>query len=261
MTSHLLVVVALGQERRTLRSCLRPARRRRLDGFPAVFGQHGRQPVVLMQSGLGAERARQAVLTAARRLPLHSVWSVGFAGGLIDGLRPGDLVCPTCVLEQDGRRAEHIASPASAPSLVCAAIREAGIAGHVGRLLTTAAPLRTPEAKRAAHGGTGAVAVDMEAAGVAAAARELRLPWCAIKAILDPVALALPPALAACTTPGGRLCWRGLLAFLLAGREERSILPQMARAAGQARRALRRGIPAALTAWAALTTPPLSSRM
>jgi hypothetical protein len=122
-------------------------------------------------------------------------------------------------------------------------------------LLTVTAPIRTPEAKRLAAGRTGAVAVDMEACGVARAAAELGIPWLALKAVLDPLEESLPPWLFRCSSPAGNLRWRGILAALLRGRSARRTLDGLRRSARLAGGGLTRGLAPALQAWARLDAP------
>ena len=258
MTPATALVVALAEERRILQPCLRAARRDRLGGHPIVYGRLAERDVILVQAGIGFVSARDAVLRVSRRFELMGAWSLGFAGGLTELLGPGDLVCPTAILpEAPGARE----APMDAGAPVAAALRTAGLRAHTGTLITVRAPLRTPEAKRAAHRKTGAVVVDMEAAGVLAATRDLGIPVFALKAILDPVGDALPEFLAGCTTPSGDLRWRGLLAAILGPRGHRRSLAGLRRGAREARQSLRQGLTVAFPAWVALTAPGLSSTM
>jgi hypothetical protein len=133
---------------------------------------------------------------------------------------------------------------------VVAAISSSGLPFADGSLLSVDSPLRTPEAKRAAHRRTAAVAVDMEAAGVAEAAESLGIPWLAIKAIADTVDESLPEFLAGCTTPRGDLRWRGVLLSLGIGSRRRA-LHRLGRASRLASLTLRRGLGVALDAWVA----------
>jgi nucleoside phosphorylase len=235
------MVVALGEERRALQPSLDSPLHWWAGEFHAVSGRSGEQPVVLIQAGIGRERARRALLGAARWFEFRAAWSLGFAGGLAEPLRPGDLVCPPTVLLDDGGSGTSFpAGPDRAA--VRAALATAGVACHEGDLLTVDAPLRTVQGKREAHRRTGAVAVDMEAAGLAVAARELGIPWLAIKAIVDGVEDALPAFLADCTTPEGEIRWRGLLAGLLGSGERRRALWGLVRATRQAGLGLRRAL-------------------
>ena len=241
------LVVALSQERRALQRVLCSPRRARAEDFPLLRGELAGRPVLLIQAGIGRDRAGRALLTASRRFSFRAAWSVGFAGGLVDGLGPGDLVVPSVVLDDDRLAGRPVAS-ASGQEAVRAALAAAGIVSHGGSLLTVDGPLRTPETKRAAHRRTGAVAVDMEAAGVAEAAETLGIPWLVIKAVVDPVDEALPGFLSGCTTCRGDLRWRGLLWSLAAGSRRRALC-RLARASRLAALALRRGLEAAVPAW------------
>ncbi len=241
------LVVALSQERRALQRVLCSPRRARVEDFPLFRGELAGRPVLLIQAGIGRERAGRALLSASRRFSLRAAWSLGFAGALVDGLGPGDLVVSSVVLDDDRLAGGSVAS-ASGQEAVRAALAAAGIVSHGGSLLSVDAPLRTPETKRAAHGRAGAVAVDMEAAGVAEAAETLGIPWLAIKAVVDAVDEALPAFLSGCTTCRGDLRWRGMLWSLAVG-SRRRVLRRLARASRLAALALRRGLEAAVPAW------------
>jgi nucleoside phosphorylase len=248
MDRHVALVVALSQERRALQRLVTSVRPERVGEFRLVVGARMGQGVILVQAGIGRERARRALLAASHRFLLDAAWSLGFAGGLIDAVSPGHLVCPAVVLKDDGLQGESLeAIPAQAA--VSAALADAGISTHTGSLLTVDAPLRAEMVKRAAHQRTGAMAVDMEAAGVAEAARDLQLPWLAIKAVVDPVTEPLPDFLARCTTARGNLRWRGVLWSCLVGGERRRTLRRLRRAGRQASLALAKGLDVALRAW------------
>jgi nucleoside phosphorylase len=249
MTSPVILLVALAEERRALQGCLLDRRGGVLDDRPLVQGRLADRDVLLLQGGIGRDRARASVLAAARRFRPQAVWSLGFAGGLTDRLRPGDLIYPAGLLDD--------AAPDALPlplaphhAAVSAALRGASLPVDTGLLLTVDAPLGTPEAKRAAHLRTGAVAVDMEAAGAAAAAQDLGIPWAALKAIVDPVEVPLAPILAKCVTPQGALNRAGLLAAALGGLPTWRALIRMGWASRRAGRNLCRGLETAFSAWA-----------
>jgi adenosylhomocysteine nucleosidase len=73
-----------------------------------------------------------------------------------------------------------------------------------GTLLSSAVAIADVAAKAAAFAETGAVAVDMESAGVAQIAASKRLPFVAVRAIVDTAGDTLPPAVTAAGT-GGRV--------------------------------------------------------
>lgn len=242
MDRPVALVVALATERRALERRLAAPQVRRLGGLRLILGAIADQTVVLIQAGVGAARARSALVTAAREFPFRTAWSLGFAGGLADDLTPGDLICPSVVLLDDGRQGKAFA--AAAPH------GEIGLALHAasaGPLLTVETPLRTAHAKRTARERTGAVAVDMEAAGVAAAAQDLAIPWLAIKSVLDDARDPLPEFLAGCLTPAGNLRCRTLLWSLLFG-ERRRVFGRLRQKAGLATLSLKRSLDLAMRA-------------
>jgi adenosylhomocysteine nucleosidase len=71
-----------------------------------------------------------------------------------------------------------------------------------GRLLTSAAPIDAIAAKAHLFLETGAVAVDMESAGVAAVAARHGLPFIAVRVIADAAGDALPQAVVAASREG-----------------------------------------------------------
>ncbi len=250
--SPILLVVALAAERHALRGSLRAGRSGTLGNRPFVRGTLAGRDVLLVQAGIGRERARQAVMAAARTFGARAVWSLGFAGGLADTLRPGDLVCPSAVLD-DGKPAEAPMAADASHAAMCAALRRAQLPVASGTLITVEAALRTPEAKRAAHRRSGAVAVEMEAAGVAQAAQDLGIPWAVLKVVVDAVGDPLPSSLARCTSPDGDLRWRGLLAGALEGRRFWRPLFRLGRASRVAGRTLWQGFEVAFGTWVVLT--------
>ncbi|HYL81534.1 MAG TPA: hypothetical protein VEU07_12020 [Candidatus Acidoferrum sp.] len=242
MDRPVALVVALATERWALERLLVAPRVRRLGGLRLAQGTIAGQSVVLIQSGVGATRARSALLKVAREFHFRAAWSLGLAGGLADDLGPGDLICPAVVLLDDGRQGQALA-----PTAPLATIGAALQGASSGPLLTVEAPLQTVQAKRHARERTGAVAVDMEAAGVAAAARDLEIPWLAIKAVADDAREGLPAFLAGCMTPAGDLRWRGLLWSCLYG-ERRQVFRRLRREAGLATLSLKRHLDVALRA-------------
>lgn len=141
---------------------------------------------LVVQSGPGAARAaaaaRHAIDAGAQLLV-----SWGLAGGLGVGVAPGTVIAPRRVFAE-GEEPLPV-DPVWHSRL---ALLAADFGVHRGDLLTVAEPLESPAAKRAAAEATNAVAVDMESAGIAAAAARARLPFVALRVIVDGVDDALP---------------------------------------------------------------------
>jgi adenosylhomocysteine nucleosidase len=128
-----------------------------------------------------SERAIERVLGAGATALL----SFGIAGGLAPGLRPGTLVMADRVIGDSGD---------SAPPTCLA--RDSGRAFNIvlGAVFGATAPVGSALAKRAIFERTGALAVDLESALVAAAASRARLPYAVLRAIADPAERDLPNA-------------------------------------------------------------------
>ena len=145
---------------------------------------------LVVQSGPGAARAAAA---AGRAIDAGAqlLVSWGLAGGLGVGVAPGTVIAPRRILAE-GQEPLPV-DPVWHSRL---ALLAADLGVHRGDLLTVAEPIESPAAKRAAAEATDAVAVDMESAGIANAAARARLPFVALRVVVDGVDDALPPGAA-----------------------------------------------------------------
>jgi adenosylhomocysteine nucleosidase len=139
-------------------------------------------------SGMGPHNA----MRAAERLLACGIARLanwGVAGALDATLSAGDVLIP------DRIRYTHddpgFATDAAASARLVAALSTA-LRVRRGALWSTPQPVATPSEKRALAERSGAIAVDMEAAPVAAVALRAKLPFVAVKAICDPAARELP---------------------------------------------------------------------
>ena len=142
---------------------------------------------LVVQSGPGSARAAdgaQGAIDSGAGLLV----SWGLAGGLGAAVAPGTVVLPRRVREQG---AEPLRVDAAWHARLSALARELVL--EQGDLLTAPAALESPAAKRAAAAATHAVAVDMESAAVAAVAARARVPFVALRVVVDGLDDALPP--------------------------------------------------------------------
>jgi hypothetical protein len=120
------------------------------------------------------------------------------AGGLDPALAAGTLVLPWEVVTPEGTRYltahDWREGTSSAIATICP------VCG--GRLLTSHEALCSVAAKTLAFRHTAAVAVDMESSAVAAVAAEARLPFLAVRAIVDTAREAVPQAALSAAAPG-----------------------------------------------------------
>lgn len=185
----------------------------------------------VVRSGTGPERARRATerLLAAGCTRLL-VW--GCAGGLDPALAPGALLLADAVVAPDLRR--DALDPEWRRTL--AARLPAGLAAQAGAIASVAAPVAAAAAKRALRERTGAAAVDMEAAAVAAVCRARDVPCAVLRAVADPAERALPALVVAAA--GARFVAPHIVGGLVRRPRELSAVAGLARDFGRARRSL-----------------------
>ena len=138
-------------------------------------------------------------------------------------LRPGDLLQPSRVLADDDAWDADLA--------LLGGMTPGSLWGG-GTVLATAAD------KAALHRRSGAVAVDLESAAVARAARRHGLPFAVVRAVCDPAERDLPPAALVALDPAGRIGLMGVLASVLAHPRQLPALLALGADAARARRAL-----------------------
>jgi len=140
------------------------------DAAKQRFYRSGDGRAVLVCAGTGAEQAYEAAKALVERYAVKTLVSIGYAGSCVEELRPGAVVVPARVVEAASKR-EHLCTPGEGTAAQGTVVSIRGLAGA--------------EAKREARLHHGALAVEMEAAGVAAAAAKCGTGFAVIKAISD----------------------------------------------------------------------------
>jgi adenosylhomocysteine nucleosidase len=215
------VVAALAAEARALG----PAVRRMGDV------SHLRNGTLLAVSGMGAAAAETASLKLVEA-GASALMSFGLAGGLDPALPAGSMIFPSEVISRDGTGLftemnwrDRLSAAVEGLGPVCA-----------GKLLTSVNAIYAVAEKAAAFRDTGAVAVDMESLAVAQVAAAHRLPFVAVRVIVDTAADELPRAVVTASSSGQVRIWRLLGAIAVAPAE----LGALIRLAGRYRTATRR---------------------
>jgi adenosylhomocysteine nucleosidase len=218
------VVVALAAEARAWSPA--PAR-----GLPFTTLDDG---TLLAVSGVGY---RAAASTAALLLDagVDGLISLGLAGGLDPALRAGCLLLPDAVSSADG---PDVIADALWRARVIRTLPPSQTAAN-GRLWTSLTPVLTVEAKRRLYADSGALAVDMEGMAVGRIASGARMPFLAVKVLVDTALDALPRA-AMAVDHTGRVRAGQLAGTLLRHPGEIIALMRLARRYYPAQRTLRR---------------------
>ena len=188
--THLGIVVAMTTEARSLAG-------QAVAKHPSFHPPEG---VSIEISGVGP---RQAHLASSKLLEngAKALASWGSAGGLVSEVFPGSLVLPRNILAANGT--VYQADSHWHERLVRRLKGQMDL--HTGPLTESKAVLTSPSEKMALFHRTGAVAVDMESAAVAAAAHQAGVPFVAIRAIADPVGLTVPQVVLTAADGFGRL--------------------------------------------------------
>lgn len=156
-----------------VRSLLRRQNDVERDGSVYSFWLRG-EPVRLAIAGMGAENSCRAARELLECGKVRGLVTLGFAGALADSLALGEILIADQVLDQQSR--ERFDCDGELFPL-------GGV--RCGSLLSVPEVIASAVEKRRLAREWGAIAADMESAGVACAAAQAGVPFCAIKAITD----------------------------------------------------------------------------
>jgi adenosylhomocysteine nucleosidase len=134
--------------------------------------------VLVVISGIGRNNAELAARTAIDRFQPSLLMSVGLAGALIRSLKVGNVFTPSVVVDA-----------ADGAEFRCSADKDR-VSGGV---LVSSAEVAGAQAKQKLVSRFHALVVDMEAAGVARAARQGNIGFRCVKTISDEADFTMPP--------------------------------------------------------------------
>src|SRR5262249_3248732 len=146
MAGHTAIITACAHESALVRRRLRSRGQTASTAGRVWQGGWHNQRVVLLQCGMGPERATQAALWLSPHDQLAGVLSVGFAGGLQADLAPGDALLITSLrpLRDTPTRVSGDADVVLRPDarlahIAAMAVAQAALVSHTGTLLSTTA--------------------------------------------------------------------------------------------------------------------------
>lgn len=190
MDKTICIIGALKEEISGIKGQMAVADSLRFGRAQAFSGSWQGKKTLLLLSGIGKLRARDALSEACARFSLSMVISIGFAGGLHPDLREGDLVIADRIYDGDKVAADSqtVWSLGISETLIDKVIAKCpGTPSHRGGLLTVDEAVCKPEEKRDLGNRYPVIAVDMETAGLFASAREKHLPFLSVRSITDTV--------------------------------------------------------------------------
>jgi adenosylhomocysteine nucleosidase len=183
------------------------------------LGKFKKRETLLVQTGMGKERAENATQFALERYPVTAIISLGFAGGLAPELRIGDVVvCSTLLCapgtEQKEEKLEPLAPDANLLSLASQGTEDKATRFCLGTGVTVlqldSDRQKMQELSETFH----AHIVDMESYWIARIASAQQIPFIAIRSISDNIGSSVQP-FDQILASDGRLLWRkAALCFL-----------------------------------------------
>lgn len=163
------------------------------NGCTLISGQFAQRDILLVQMGIGKERAQAAAGFMLKKYPISTIINIGFGGALNHDLEIGDLILCRKIQSTNGMPSKR--SFYSDRNLIDLALR--ALAGQseilVGSCVTVKNLLTKPDEKAALGNLTQADVVDMESYWIAEIASERGLNFLAARAISDTSTDRLPP--------------------------------------------------------------------
>jgi adenosylhomocysteine nucleosidase len=185
MSDTIGLIVAMKMEGRPLLRLLGPGRRHRISGFPARLFSLPDAECVLVESGMGIQRATAAARALVKAFMPRALISFGIAGAVEKELRIGDVIVAVQVAAfgKDGTSPALNLDPISVPAreAVQRVLETRGARLYTGTAMTTpgAQPTRV-QLQAWAH-----PVLEMETMGIARVARENGTPLLSIRSISD----------------------------------------------------------------------------
>ena len=204
------IVTACQSEAALVRRCLHLQYRDTTPAGRLWSGDAYGQDIVLLRSGMGAERATHAATWLVQHYALHGLLSVGFAGGLQAALATGDTLLPQQVLswsgDLEGESAIKTASlytDAGLARLATLSANQAHLRQHQGTLLTVPEVLLHATTKQHLGQRSGALAADMESYSIGQVAVAHAIPFMPLRTIFDTCDDDIPLPVGKCISADG----------------------------------------------------------
>lgn len=156
-------------------------------------GKYRKQEVLLVETGLGKERAETAGEFALEHYPVSAIVSLGFAGALTSKVAVGDIIlcARLCCSQETPLGAGY--SDAGLLSVATQALRGKKLCFQQGNSVTVVTPISEPKQRQTLGGAFKAEVADMEAYWLARLAQSRRIPFLGVRAISDTLEDNLSP--------------------------------------------------------------------
>ncbi|MEE8321693.1 MAG: hypothetical protein V3R68_07635 [Gammaproteobacteria bacterium] len=189
--------------------------------------------LIVMVTGTGSDRASTGA-TKLLAFDVQSLVSWGIAGALDISLRTGDVIIPETIIHAS----QTFVTKPDWRQRLCHNMQKNNIRVSSGTIAETDEILTSPETKTHVYNTTGAVAVDMESAAIAAVAAAADIDFMVIRSISDDATTSVPDVVLNHTNCYGRPVQPGFIFEVLRHPNQIKILIHLARSFETARRTL-----------------------
>jgi adenosylhomocysteine nucleosidase len=200
----------------------------------------------IMLTGTGRARASSGAAWAVENFKPDSVVSIGYSGGTLSTMQPGDLVLGTQLYRLDGspfywdpyQLGDPLVPGRNLLTAARNAVEVAGIDFEMGPIINVPTIAKTAGMKQWIGEELGGVCVEMESFMVCEVAAEAELPFVVVRAVVDTVEMDLPDLVGSMgQAPNSRRVFPALKHLSLNPSDITS-LARLGRRAKRARRAL-----------------------
>lgn len=187
-----LIAAAVEQEIAGIRAGVR-ARRTEVDGrHNAWEGDWRGEPLLFVRTNVGPKRAREGLAPYLAGQGYRGIVSTGYAGGLQEKCRLGDILVPDEVLSVPPLPEVRIQPDPTLREEVLRRVRRGPWRIHTGRMITSDRVIVSSTEKRALGLEYDADSVEMESAVVAEFAEQASVPFIVVRVVLDEASFSLP---------------------------------------------------------------------
>lgn len=192
MEAPWMIAAAVELEIRGLRKHLQHVQEEKIRKGRAWTGRMNGNPFWIVRTGVGPENVRKTLepLLASRRF--SGILSLGYAGGLKDGYRVGDIVIPEEIRSLSPLPEGPFHPPSSLFQRTCKIARQGRWTLHNGRMITSSRVISSSREKQQLGEKHRAGAVEMESSVLAELAEKAGIDFLVVRVILDEVSFSLP---------------------------------------------------------------------
>ena len=210
--------------------------------------------ILLVQTGMGKQRAQAATQLVLERYPVATLVSLGFAGALDEQLQAGDVVlysavhCADAAAEADTKGS---AGPSFAPSEAALArakrrLKDEAVSFVCGPGASVPRVVLSPEDKTALAEAHQVLVVDMESYWIAEIAAQARIPYLIIRSVSDTTDEKMLP-FDRMMNDDGKLLWKATAAHFIRRPHHLGVIGRLYRNARLAQRSLTAAVEALIS--------------